>query len=416
MSTEGEDVEALNDLVADPAFREFIRVAERIPPNILRIAGIQKNEVYITKIVAWLLTPNESHALGDAPLRSMLILAATGRQDAWPMQAIDAYTADLSMAQVQSEGRFPPLSKHKDEQERQVDILVELPAAQAVVVIENKIWETQNGEKQGDYVDRARNRFAGHRVLPILLSPYGRSPADKQYAPVSYCDWIAEIRQLAREEGHTGPVVEQFLWSMEDLMGTGHQQSKLQELRLKLWASHRSAMERLVEWAPTPQNFLRDVLEQACATGVVAKARESGGFVVTEERSWWFCVEPTGLSMRRKPGLYYCVQVGKTVVTVGMARDPKTSAQATELVESWEAWTGEHKSKFDQKNGTKQDDYWLVHLKRRELPKAERVMADLAVPPEQWNDAVREVVEGLGLLLETYLPTEVALEAFGCHA
>ena len=138
MSTEGEDVEALNNLVADPAFREFIRVAESIPPNLFRIMGIQEREVYITKIVAWLLTPNESHGLGDGPLRSMLMLAATGGQAAWSMKAVDAYTADLSMAQVQSEVRFPPLSKHEDEQERQVDILVELPAAQAVVVIENK--------------------------------------------------------------------------------------------------------------------------------------------------------------------------------------------------------------------------------------------------------------------------------------
>ena len=70
------DVKNFEALIMSDDFRQFVKLCEARPPNVFRIAGIDNREVYLTKVVGWLLTPGESHHLGDEPLRALLLRAA----------------------------------------------------------------------------------------------------------------------------------------------------------------------------------------------------------------------------------------------------------------------------------------------------------------------------------------------------
>jgi hypothetical protein len=126
---ESSDVQKISKFIVSDEFREFVRVCEQRPPNIFRVAGIADREVYLTKVVAWLLTPGESHHLGAEPLRRLLLRAAS-RASGYSLIA-HVLGADLTYSLVTT-GRW--INQH-----RRLDIVVECQQARLLVVLENKI-------------------------------------------------------------------------------------------------------------------------------------------------------------------------------------------------------------------------------------------------------------------------------------
>ena len=182
----GITIEKLEDLVLSDAFREMVRLFDKRPPNVFRVAGISHREVYLSKVVAWLLNPAENHHLGDRPLRSLLLRAAEARRrpaqqakSADTLSVEEVYGLDLGNVRVQTE--YPIRDTDRD---RRLDILIESPSAKLLVVIENKIWAHGCEGKQSDYAEWAQ----GRKEYDKAITDYTRViELDPNYA-AAYCN------------------------------------------------------------------------------------------------------------------------------------------------------------------------------------------------------------------------------------
>ncbi len=85
------------------------------------------------------------------------------------------------------------------ETKHSIDIFIELEEAKCVVIIENKIWANETGDQLDKYYQWTKAHYPKYRILPIFLSPDGRSPVrspehSHHYLPVSY-EVVSDILQ-----------------------------------------------------------------------------------------------------------------------------------------------------------------------------------------------------------------------------
>jgi hypothetical protein len=347
------------------------------------------------------------------------MLAAEGGKGTLPpnLSMADAFAASLTGATAETERRFVPHTAQDAEgagERRQIDILLDMPDAGLVVVIENKIWQRQGGERKQraywEYACReARSRGRGAGAIAVLLSVRRERPACQAYAQVSYEDWLARLRELP--EAAEACVVEQFISNMEQVMGTDRQTEELSEVRLKLWARYPAAMQRLTEWSPSKKRLLEEVREETLARCQPGEYLD--GYSLATSRANWFGVDPPG---GRKGGLYYCISVNTTVdhphLLVGLAFDATTQIKRFE--EAWRSWRGEHKTEFEEASKDLRNREWLLTLSADALPEAAQDLSEVSLLAETWPETVDHCVKALVRLMVEYLPPKVLREELGC--
>lgn len=117
--------------------------------DLWRIAGLRRNEIRNSAVLAWLLDPRESHGCGSDILRGLLRQLPRSRGLAWLSEThwTGAYTVVTE-------------SYPFDDVENRVDIVVECPSA--LIFIEVKI-DAAEGESQVQRYLRIAERKAGAR-------------------------------------------------------------------------------------------------------------------------------------------------------------------------------------------------------------------------------------------------------------
>jgi len=74
--------DSMNKLVSDPNLRDLQKLIGRF--NTFRVLGIENMEIRHSRILAWLLTPSESHGLGDHFLRRYLMSLSSELENGLP--------------------------------------------------------------------------------------------------------------------------------------------------------------------------------------------------------------------------------------------------------------------------------------------------------------------------------------------
>lgn len=182
--------------------------------NIFRILGGQYSELAHSAFIADLLNPEGSHALGPAPLRSLLkALGVTQWND-----------NDCDKAKVNVE--VPVDGKNVDEWGR-MDIVVE--ANDKIIIIENKIYAGDQPKQLSRYKEYAKNHFRDNHTL-VYLTLDGHDASDSSavdlhsgtdYIPVSYkdviIDWIDNCINLAVQKPLVREVLIQYRNTITEL-------------------------------------------------------------------------------------------------------------------------------------------------------------------------------------------------------
>ena len=142
-----EDLEELNNLTG-----HF---------NIFNALKLQNNEIRHSNFLAWLMTPYESHKLGDYFLKEFL------------KSAIKEYSLNTDISLSLKDIAFLKLDDAEIRREyKNIDLLIVSAQNKFVCIVENKIWTGEHDCQLERYAGIVDTEFNGYQKLYIYLAPY----------------------------------------------------------------------------------------------------------------------------------------------------------------------------------------------------------------------------------------------------
>ena len=210
--------------------------------NPINVMKMQRMEIRHSAILAWLLTPNETHGLGDQFLTAFLAKALSGTGRLPQPNALDIVHADLSDAEIKTEWK-------------NIDIFIHSYSQNWAFIIENKFGSTQRKNQLSDYRQAVEEAFKDETSIAIrgiYLTLSGEEPNDPSYAVIDY-ESVCEIIKLllSKNENQLSSEVvkfiEHYLEVIEDETGMSEEQVKMEELAKQLYREHKKVLDFVME-------------------------------------------------------------------------------------------------------------------------------------------------------------------------
>ncbi|WP_367998233.1 PD-(D/E)XK nuclease family protein [Cobetia amphilecti] len=209
-------------------------------------------EIRHSAILGWLLSPQETHGLGDIFLKAFLAQALRGHDSTMLPSALELSQADLMDAEIRREWK-------------NIDILILSPRNKWVFLIENKYNSKQHGDQLKRYMDIVSTSLIDNKkycnVRGIFLTLWEEEAKDARYSPIDY----ATICELIDQCVLSGKVslsaeVEQFirhyLEVIKEASGMSMQQVEMEKLARQLYRDHRKVLDFIVEYGKSTDFLL----------------------------------------------------------------------------------------------------------------------------------------------------------------
>ncbi len=189
-STHSDRRRAIEAFAADERLVHLRRVLTRF--NIFDAVGPRWREVDHSACLAFLLSPYETHGLGDAVLRTLLqvVEAATNRVGPIP--------ADMTAATVETEVHHVDTGGMRG----RIDILVLDGTNKLAIIIETKTGSREHDEQLRRYYEAVCRRCDDQwRIVALFLSPAAEPPSEPEWVPVGYTRVCEALTEVANEHG-----------------------------------------------------------------------------------------------------------------------------------------------------------------------------------------------------------------------
>ena len=213
--------------------------------NPIKIMGMERMEIKHSAILAWLLTPNESHGFGDSFLKAFLADAFQGRSDQNSLNSLSIIQENFTVAEVRREWKGIDLF-----------ILHQTEDKKWAFVIENKFDSKQGKTQLKDYREKASNIYdptnTGVEVYCIFLTLRDEEPNDPSYNPINY-NSIYELltRLIVNKKNMMSPDVITFLgYYLETIgkaTGMNEQQNSMEILARDLYRKHKQSLDFIIK-------------------------------------------------------------------------------------------------------------------------------------------------------------------------
>ncbi|NQT16162.1 MAG: PD-(D/E)XK nuclease family protein [Planctomycetes bacterium] len=245
--------------------------------NVLRIGHV---EIRHSNVLAWLLTPSESHGLGPVFLRRFLSRLLMDN---------DGSAVSLSPAQVELMS-FNDVEVLREWQN--IDILVRSRANRWCLLIENKIYSREGRGQLVRYLEQAAKEMPDSQMIPVFLTLEGDDPSEEAaeagYMSMSHVQVLELADQIVTQHHSRIPDDAQVLLDhyLVTLRRLTMQDQELVDLCKAIYRKHREAIDLIVEYG-TASNVI-DALEteiQAQVECEICKPRGNGV---------WFLPKPLG--------------------------------------------------------------------------------------------------------------------------
>ncbi len=190
--------------------------------NIFEAIGATHRELAHSHFLAYLLDPEQNHRLGDEFLKRFL------------REAVPELLGAASFEQVVVRREY-----------RNIDILIEDTQAEAIVIIENKIWSPEGTGQLSVYWKAMSTEYPTWSRFGVYITPAGGPPSDEHYRPLSYKVVKKILEQvLNARSGHLNSGVELVLEHYIDILGRfimGN--TNAADLARQLYFKHRAAVK-----------------------------------------------------------------------------------------------------------------------------------------------------------------------------
>lgn len=245
--------------------------------NPIKTMGMARMEIRHSAILGWLLSPQETHGLGDTFLKAFLAQALRGHDSAMRPSALNVSQADMMDAEVRREWR-------------NIDLLVLSPRNGWVFIIENKFDSGQHGDQlkryweivDGSLIDGETYRF----LRGVFLTLWQEAAGDERYAAIEYAT-ICELLEQIALSGRTplATEVETFLRHYLEVIleaaGMSKKQAEMEKLARQLYRDHHRVLDFVVEHGKSTDFLI------ACES-VFGEEPERGAKIEVEKQSYVF--------------------------------------------------------------------------------------------------------------------------------
>ncbi|MDA9885661.1 PD-(D/E)XK nuclease family protein [bacterium] len=239
-------------------------------PNIFQILRISKSEIRHSNFLAWLLSPNESHKLGDIFLKRFLREVFSSDKFG-EIDQVDVEGMNLSKVDIFREWN-------------NIDILIKLE--NVVVCIENKVLSKEHSNQLKRYREIIARQFPKHQKTFVLLTPEGITAEEEGdiYEPISYEFIIESLDRIIHIYGESlnqqviNYIKDYITIIKRELMGT----DKLTELAKKIYENHRELLDFIIEHKPDIVDGLRLIM--------IEELKKRGWILGSENKNYvrWF--------------------------------------------------------------------------------------------------------------------------------
>ena len=285
----------LEDFAADP---ELARLEEILAEfDLFAFLGLSTSEEVHSRILAWLLNPQENHSMGDFFLTNFLLetKAATDQQ----VRAVD-----WSESGVQREWR-----NVVDGKTGFLDILILNTRAAFACAIENKILTGEHGEQLTRYRQALEQKYGAFHRSYLFLSPQGIPPARPEersvWTPVDYGTILRLIEKTHRSGAdRQNPAVGAFLQQYATTLRRRIvPDTSLERLATRIYLRHREAIDLINRYRG---RYYRDDVREICIEAIERQdgwdligERDRGELLGFIDTSWQeFSLFHTGTSWR----------------------------------------------------------------------------------------------------------------------
>jgi hypothetical protein len=205
-------------------------------------------------MLAWLLTPGESHGLGSLFLRRFLSRL---------LMENEGVKVSFTPAKVE----LMPLDDVEVLREwKNIDILVHSPSGNWCLVMENKVKSRESSSQLQRYRKTVEKDFAGSEIIPVFLTLDGDDPSveGKEHGYVSLSH--EQILELAERMAiqHRSRIPSDALILIEHYLATLRRLTmndpELLELCKAIYRKHREAIDLIVEYGVSSK--VLDVCEE----------------------------------------------------------------------------------------------------------------------------------------------------------
>ncbi len=231
--------------------------------NLFDVLKISTMEIRHSNLLAWLLTPNENHGLGNSVLQRLLQKTTERPGTKWG-NTFKAPLIDLDSFVIFRE------YKH-------IDILAVSKKEKFLLCIENKVFSKEHDHQLSRYYSLLENEYHGYMKVFVYLTPYGDLPEEeemqKNWQTLNYQE-VMEIITSVLEKRTLAPDVKMVIDHYMDavrrqIMGD----MKLEELCREIYAKHKNALDLIFEYrndtAAQTAEIIRTWCEQKANAGEI---------------------------------------------------------------------------------------------------------------------------------------------------
>ncbi len=220
--------------------------------NVFVAAGLTRQEIRHSKFLSFLLNPQAPHGIGSFFLERFLQTVLADSEQISPVSQLDLHLWDLDDTLVETE-RY------------NIDILITNRHHGLSVIIETKVTATEHSNQLQRYKQIVKEKFPGHRVVPIFLTSDGSQATDPEYIPASF----EQVSQVLTE------VTDRFQRQLSDdiLIAINHyqellkrhilQNSEIEELCAAIYQKHKQAIDLIIDNIGDDRKVISDRLCEA---------------------------------------------------------------------------------------------------------------------------------------------------------
>lgn len=254
-----ETERALTRLVMDcPELTSLEALLSRF--NIFRVLRAAHHEIRHSNMLAWLLTPDETHGLSDRFFRRWLMHVVHSADDETKKRLnlpspIEIDALDIEIVEVVREGE-------------NIDLLIIVRAvggASWTICVENKVESAQHSNQLGRYREFVERKYADaeHRLF-VFLTKYAEEPKDDRFIASSYAVIEAVLRTCLEERADTLGPEPRFLMTqyLEMLAEDFVEESRAAQLARKIYRNHRKAIDFILENRNDPISEASTVMKE----------------------------------------------------------------------------------------------------------------------------------------------------------
>lgn len=242
---DGKEIELINKLLTED--RELLELSTRLQQfNPFKILRITDYEIRHSNFLAWILNPEETHGLGDKFLRHFLSSWLQYNSNQGREIPVTPATAQLStIADVTVE-----------REKYGIDILIEIPTMNWIIVIENKVHSKESPTQLNEYYKKIKERYcldekedrdeSKWKFLGVYLTIDGALPENsKHYFPFEYKEIREDLRQVMRLNNNISIQVSSFLNNYLDILDelTINEKDTEYKLAKSIYGKHQEILE-----------------------------------------------------------------------------------------------------------------------------------------------------------------------------